>query len=229
MDERSDSGCDLICFSGARWSDVWGRTQQLLSRAAADRRVFFFEPPIPGDGQPHLSMRRTVEGVIAMHPVLPACTPPSCEPMLLRQLVDHLIAHQHLTRYSLWFDTPIALAFAAHLEPMAAVYDCAQDRGDEPDAWGALEDMLLDVADVVFTADPSLAQAKRVRHANVHAFPGPDDPRFVRVRPPRSWDSTWREMDALLDEAIAARLDDDDGLARYAASRTHAELMHAAY
>ena len=37
---------DLIVFSHLRWDFVWQRPQHLLSRLAAERRVFFIEEPV---------------------------------------------------------------------------------------------------------------------------------------------------------------------------------------
>ena len=41
---------DLVCFSHLRWHFVTQRPQHLLSRAARDRRVFYFEEPVFDDG-----------------------------------------------------------------------------------------------------------------------------------------------------------------------------------
>ena len=39
----------LVCLSHLRWDFVFQRPQQLLTRAARDRRVFFVEEPIVGE------------------------------------------------------------------------------------------------------------------------------------------------------------------------------------
>lgn len=178
--------CDLVCFSYLRWDATYQRPQHLLSRAARDRRVFFVEDPIFADGPPHVSMRRTVEGVLVVTPTVPLDTPPARVPALLRKLVDHVIVHQRLERYALWFYSPLALAFAHHLDPVAIVYDCIDDLaglGGAPDELAAFEELLLVATDVVFTAGPSLHALHHDRHANVHMFPSAADVRhFLQAR-----------------------------------------------
>src|SRR6185437_8337962 len=48
---------DLVCFSHLRWDFVYQRPQHLLTRCALDRRVFFVEEPIFGNGSMRLDVR----------------------------------------------------------------------------------------------------------------------------------------------------------------------------
>src|ERR687884_203070 len=51
-----DEPFDLIVASHLRWSFVWQRPQQLLSRLAKDRRILFVEEPVhAADGETSLS------------------------------------------------------------------------------------------------------------------------------------------------------------------------------
>jgi ribonuclease BN (tRNA processing enzyme) len=45
---------DLICLSHLRWNFVFQRPQHLMSRFAADRRVFFIEEPVFDCTEPRL-------------------------------------------------------------------------------------------------------------------------------------------------------------------------------
>ena len=40
----------LVCFSHLRWDFVWQRPQQLMTRFARDRRVYFVEEPVYAAG-----------------------------------------------------------------------------------------------------------------------------------------------------------------------------------
>src|SRR3982750_612860 len=65
------SVADLVCFSHLRWNFVYQRPQHLLSRAAADRRVFFVEEPEFDDGSMRLEVNRQSCGVNVVVPHLP--------------------------------------------------------------------------------------------------------------------------------------------------------------
>ena len=62
---------DLVCFSHLRWDFVYQRPQHLLSRCAKDRRVFFIEEPIFGNGSMRLDTREAESGVHVVVPHLP--------------------------------------------------------------------------------------------------------------------------------------------------------------
>ena len=68
------TGYDLICFSHLRWNFVFQRPQHLLSRIAAERRVFFVEEPLYEGEQATLEVRREPTGVTVVVPRLPAHT-----------------------------------------------------------------------------------------------------------------------------------------------------------
>ena len=53
---------DVVCLSHLRWDFVWQRPQQLLSRCARERRVFFVEEAILDDDV-RLVVRETESGV----------------------------------------------------------------------------------------------------------------------------------------------------------------------
>ncbi len=80
----------------------------------------------------------------------------------------------------------MALDFADGIKPEATVYDCMDElslfRG-APARLCEAEEALFKRADLVFTGGVSLFEAKRHRHANVHAFPsGVDTAHFLKAR-----------------------------------------------
>src|SRR5215216_5867256 len=63
----------MLVFCHLRWDFVWQRPQQLMSRFARDRRVFFIEEPIHPDGAGDLPDdvkidRHESDGVIVCRP-----------------------------------------------------------------------------------------------------------------------------------------------------------------
>src|SRR5687768_5871732 len=74
----------LIVFCHLRWDFVWQRPQQLLSRFARDRKVFFIEEPIhpEGAGEPPNDARferRESDGVTVLQPACRDLGPGSAE------------------------------------------------------------------------------------------------------------------------------------------------------
>jgi glycosyltransferase involved in cell wall biosynthesis len=173
-----DDGC-LLCFSHLRWDFVYQRPQHLLSRMARRAPVIFFEEPVHEDVvAPRLDVRPTSEGVRVAVPVLAHGLSHLEEVAAQRALVDTLVSTFPGTRRTLWYYTPMALAFSRHLQADLCVYDNMDEltafRGASPRLI-ALEGELFRRADVVFTGGQSLFEAKKDRHHNVHAFPSSID------------------------------------------------------
>lgn len=166
---------DLICLSHLRWNFVFQRPQHLLTRCAAERRVFFMEEPVRGeDATPRLDLQQS-NNITVIVPHLPHG---SDEAVVMRRLIDEVIAAQQIERYVLWYYTPMALGFTSHLQPDAVVYDCMDELScfaHAPAELRQLEQELLRRADVVFTGGQSLYEAKRHLHRNIHPFPSSVD------------------------------------------------------
>ncbi|HVL33434.1 MAG TPA: UDP-galactopyranose mutase [Actinomycetota bacterium] len=188
-DRAADGGSyDIVCLSHLRWGFVFQRPQHLLTRCAADRRVFFVEEPIEGAGEPAMQMHK--EGnVTILVPSLPADLSAESRDAVLARLLDDMIEEHGLSRYVLWYYTPMATAFTRHLRPLATVYDCMDELSAFSGAPKELRDRegeLFDSADVVFTGGRSLYESKRTRHARVHLFPSSvDADHFRRAREPQ--------------------------------------------
>lgn len=178
---HKDHEPDLICLSHLRWNFVFQRPQHLMTRCAADRRVFFVEEPIYGETSPRMDLQRS-GGVTVAVPHLPH----GADADALRQLLDELIRAEDIRRYVLWYYTPMALAFTGHLTPEAVVYDCMDELSAFAHAPAELklrEAELLRRAHVMFTGGQSLYEAKRHAHPNVHPFPSSVDvEHFARAR-----------------------------------------------
>ncbi|MDO9218087.1 MAG: NAD(P)-binding protein, partial [Lacisediminimonas sp.] len=74
--------------------------------------------------------------------------------------------------------TPMALPLLQEMHPRLVVYDCMDQLSAFKDAPKQLiqrENALLRSADLVFTGGPSLYEAKKDRHPNVHCFPSSVD------------------------------------------------------
>ena len=176
---------DLICLSHLRWDFVFQRPQQLMTRCARNRRVFFFEEPIFDAVHSELRISRE-RGVYVCVPHLSRDLSHAATIAELRNLLFGLQATSKIERPVMWYYTPMALEFARELTSSAIVFDCMDElsafRGAPPEML-KLEAELLRRADLVFTGGQSLYEAKRERHRRVYAFPSSVDvPHFLSAR-----------------------------------------------
>ncbi|HEX6975469.1 MAG TPA: glycosyltransferase family 1 protein [Vicinamibacterales bacterium] len=177
---------DLVCLSHLRWNFVFQRPQHLLSRAARERRVFFFEEPVFGSEIPRLDTARDDSGVVVAVPHLPDGLSHDHVTHELRGLLDGLLTVESIDRFVLWYYAPMAWSFSHHLDPAVTVFDCMDELSAFAGAPQGLRDAeraVMAAADVMFTGGHSLYEAKKHLHGNVHAFPSSVDvEHFARAR-----------------------------------------------
>jgi UDP-galactopyranose mutase len=179
----------VLCLSHLRWNFVYQRPQHLLTRFAASHRVFYFEEPLPSeDGNLSLDRYVTPDGVTVLTPRLPVALGSTQAQEMQRQLVDSWRQAEGEQDLTLWYYTPMSLAFTDHLPCILLVYDCMDELSafkNSPAEMVQWERRLLARADVVFTGGYSLYKVKRGMHPNVHAFPSSVDiAHFAQARGP---------------------------------------------
>jgi UDP-galactopyranose mutase len=184
---REHFDADLICLSHLRWDFVYQRPQHLLTRCAKERRVFFVEEPIFGEGALRLDVSRREDNLYVVVPHLPEGILSEVAVEAIQQaLIDRLISEHAVRDYVLWYYTPMALGWTRHLKPVATVYDCMDELSAfkfAPRSLREREAELFRRADVVFTGGQSLYEAKRDKHTNIHAFPSSiDRAHFAQAR-----------------------------------------------
>ncbi len=177
----------LLCFSHLRWNFVYQRPQHLMSRFAREYAVLYFEEPIfDAHHEAYLEVRDEPQGVRVLTPHLPPGVDKARADEMQRILLDtHLLSFE-VGAMSLWYYTPMSLAYSRHLRADLVVYDCMDElslfRGAPPELIER-ERELLERADLVFTGGYSLYEAKRELHANVHPFPSSvDAAHFAQAR-----------------------------------------------
>lgn len=170
---------DTVCLSHLRWDFVYQRPQHLLSRFTQNGRVFFFEEPVYIDGETHLQKNEKAENLYVLVPHISHADRESKDiNEIQREMLENAIAENEINDYILWFYTPMAMNFAAHLEPSATVFDCMDELSAFKFAPPELienERRVMEKADVVFTGGQSLFEAKKDKHERVHAFPSSID------------------------------------------------------
>lgn len=175
----------LICLSHLRWDFVYQRPQHLLSRFAKERNVYFFEEPIFTDEPTRLDVSQREDNLFILTPHISHADRESRNlAEIQREMLDGFISAENIKDFVLWFYTPMALDFASHLEPLVTVFDCMDELSAFKFAPPELlenERRLLEKADVVFTGGQSLYEAKKDRHANVHAFPSSIDTKHFKL------------------------------------------------
>jgi UDP-galactopyranose mutase len=178
---------DLVCLSHLRWDFVYQRPQHLLGRCAKQRRVFFVEEPIFGDGPLRLDVSMREEGVYVVVPQIPESILSELDVDAVQEgLIDGLFAEHKIQDFVLWYYTPMALGFTRHLKPKAVIFDCMDELSAFKNAPATLKEReaeLFKRADLVFTGGQSLYEAKRDHHHSVHAFPSSiDADHFMKAR-----------------------------------------------
>jgi UDP-galactopyranose mutase len=105
---------------------------------------------------------------------------------LQKMLLGDLLREHQIVHPILWYYTPMALEWSRGVQAKAIVFDCMDELSafaHAPASLLALEQELLQRADVVFTGGQSLYEAKRQRHPHVYAFPSSvDGPHFRQAR-----------------------------------------------
>jgi UDP-galactopyranose mutase len=177
---------DIVCLSHLRWDFVFQRPHHLLVRHAGRQRVFFVEEPVFGAECPRLEIRESEPGVFVVVAHLQGELPGQVSASTMRELLQGFLREQKVSRYLLWYYTPMAMAYTTQLRPLAVVYDCMDElsafRG-APAAMREHERALFQAADLVFTGGHSLYEAKHTQHARVYLFPSSVDVgHFVQAR-----------------------------------------------
>lgn len=184
---RLPENFDLICLSHLRWDFVYQRPQHLLSRFAKNNRVFFFEEPVFIDGETHLDISPREDKLFVLTPQISHADRETKNLVdVQREMLEELISSQSIDDYVLWFYTPMAMDFAAQLEPAATVFDCMDELSAfkfAPPELVENERKLFQKADLVFTGGQSLYESKKRQHEMVFAFPSSIDvPHFQKAR-----------------------------------------------
>jgi UDP-galactopyranose mutase len=173
--QTKNQSYDIVCLSHLRWDFVFQRPQHLMTRAAKNARVFFFEEPIFEDIQERkLEISERPGNVFVARVHLPNGMPHDQVVQAQMHAIDDALSQRAVENYVLWYYTPMALSYSRHLEPQAIVYDCMDELSMFKNAPKELVDNekeLFRIADLVFTGGQSLYEAKREQHPSVHAFP----------------------------------------------------------
>ena len=165
----------LICLSHLRWDFVYQRPQHLLTRFAAQAKVYFYEEPIlDGIEESYLNISDRGTNLHVVVPHLQQGLNEEQKKLALTALFDQFVTEFNLEETIFWYYTPMALQYSENHKPKVVVYDCMDELSGFKFAdsqIGEYEQQLFAIADVVFTGGHSLYQAKKQFHANIHPFP----------------------------------------------------------
>lgn len=143
------NGTDLIAFSSESFGHEALRTTKLLRDAAFERRVYFFEAPVLStSGTTTYYIEEDASGVKIIRPYLNIESSIFERKKALLEILKDVIYDEHISHYSMWTDTPVAMPFIRNLTPEVIVYDCLSDFSK---SHSELERELLQYADSVQT------------------------------------------------------------------------------
>jgi len=175
-------GYGIVVFSHLRWSFVWQRPQQFLSRFAERHPVLFIEEPdfTLEEGQgPKFVLQKVAPNVTTAHLALPASRwgkPETAD--LQRELAQRAIRTLNeegaFDNPLLWYYSPMEALWAMdRIEGRGVVYDCMDELSQfvgAPPELLECERQVMERADVMFTGGYELWMKKSQQHPNVHFF-----------------------------------------------------------
>jgi UDP-galactopyranose mutase len=168
----------LLVFSHLRWGFVHQRPQHLLSRLAGRWRVLHVEEPVfldPAEGPARLDAFEIGPDLTVLTPYTPVKAAGFHDDQIavLDGLLHSYLDGQGLHVDTAWLYTPMALPLAKRVGADCLVYDCMDElsafRG-APLQLRQRESALLQQAALVLTGGPSLYEARKHLHDNIHCF-----------------------------------------------------------
>ncbi len=168
----------IVVHSHLRWSGVWQRPQQILSRLAEHYRIAFVEEPVFDDGQQPNMRVEECGGVTVFQPCVPAQREhlPSVSvenQRLILDLLRPLLQTHGYTGGVRWHYAPMALYLRDASESSTVVYDCMDElsafKGAPPELVDRERELMAE-ADLVFTGGASMFENKRQHHPNCYRF-----------------------------------------------------------
>jgi glycosyltransferase involved in cell wall biosynthesis len=171
----------IVAFSHLRWSFVWQRPQQFLSRFAEEHPVLFIEEPIYDlgrDQEPMLELQDAQNGVVVAIPHLRDGDRWEESHDTIRELasraIDTINLDGQFDEPILWYYSPMMVEWSLdHFPAKGVVYDCMDELSQfkfAPQGLIENERRLMDRADVVFTGGQELYEKKSRQHDNAHFF-----------------------------------------------------------
>lgn len=170
----------LLVLCHLRWNFVYQRPQHLMSRLAGRWRVLFVEEPVRCDGLAWLECIDLGPNLQVLVPHTPVAAAGFHDDQLPIQtaLLDGFLRQEGVAADVAWLYTPMALPMVASLSPRCVVYDCMDELTafkHAPRQLRQRESALCKQAHLVLTGGPSLYEAKRHLHANIHCLPSAVD------------------------------------------------------
>ncbi len=174
----------LVVFSPLRWGFDTQRPQHLLTRLAKHYRVVVVEEPVTTHADAWLGHDMPAPGIEVLVPhtrVDTAAAPGFHDDQLpvLQALLADFMHEQGISQLIAWLYTPMALPLAQALAPRCVIADVMEDYAAADGADATLRqraDALMQLADVVVAAGPSLYQSHRGLNSNVHCIANAVDP-----------------------------------------------------
>lgn len=187
MTDVSRTRSPLVVYSPTRWDYSWQRPQQVLSRMATRRPVWYVEEPCyDPHPMPRWELRRERPGLMVCRPHTPVRVPGFSpeQHASLRRLMRDLFIEQGLDGHVAWLYSPSALALAHEFAARLVVYDSPGETArflETPPDFAQREHEVLARADLVFSECP--IDMPRGRDARLHELPGGVDvAHFARAR-----------------------------------------------
>ena len=169
----------LVCFSHLPWKFVYQRPQHLISRFTKEYAVYYIEEFIDSPEEDGYSISTTNENVKLIVPHLCNRIKGALNETKRKEVIlKNLFKEHSIQSYIFWYYTPMALAYTAHFNPLATVYDCMDELSAfkfAPPELKLLEQLLFKKANIVFTGGNNLYKAKKSQHHNIHSFPSSID------------------------------------------------------
>ena len=184
----------VLCLLPAEWSRRGGRAFHLMTRLAAARRVYAFEPT-PQRARLPLVGASQADGITVLTPYLPGGISPAAEPRVLAPLVESVLEGDGASMPILWICDAHSFPVVAGVQIAATVHDAGAAGLDlEP---SGDDTGVLGLADLVLARDTTQLRRLAPRHPRVHLVPDGVDG--------QTWDAAFDAASRLVDDVVGAR------------------------